>query len=68
MLRCAGMNDVRCENCKHITMLKHNFRVGNGFEEAFCCTLFAKEKDGFVIQVELSDVCEMYEKGGDDNA
>jgi hypothetical protein len=49
-------------------MLKHNFRVGNGFEEAFCCTLFAKEKDGFVTQVELSYVCEMYEKGGDDNA
>ena len=61
------MNEERCENCKHKTRLKHNFQVGNGFEETFCCTLFSKEKDGFVVQVELSDMCEMYEKGGADN-
>ena len=59
------MNEVRCEKCKHKTRLKHNFRAGDGFEENFCCTLFAKGKDGFVIQVESSDVCEMYEKGGE---
>ena len=57
------MNEARCEKCKHKTRLKHNFRVGSGFEETFCCTLFAKDKDGFVIQVELNDVCERYQKG-----
>lgn len=58
------MSEERCERCKHATRLKHNFQVGIGFEESFCCTLFAKEKDGFVLQVELNDMCEMYEKGG----
>lgn len=59
------MYKERCENCKYLRKLKHNFRVGSGFEESFCCIVFANEKNGFAIQVELNnDACEMYKKGG----
>lgn len=60
------MTEKRCENCKYLRKLKHNFKVGSGFEETFCCIVFANEEDGFVVQVELNDdACEMYRKGGD---
>ena len=58
------MNEERCENCKYLRKLKHNFQVGKGFEEAFCCVIFTNEKNGFALQVELNDVCEIYQKGG----
>lgn len=58
--------DKACKNCKYMTRLKHNFQVGSGFEETFCCIIFANEKNGFAIQVELNnDACEMYQKGGE---
>lgn len=59
--------DEICKNCKYITMLKHNFTVGKGFEESFCCTIFANEEDGFVIEVELNDMCEMYQRQEDES-
>lgn len=59
------MNEKRCENCKYLKRLKHNCRVGSGFEESSCCIVFANEKNGFALQVELNDVCEMYQKGGE---
>lgn len=59
------MDEKRCENCKYLRELKHNFRVGSGFEETFCCIVFANENNGFAIQVELNDdACEMYKKEG----
>ena len=59
------MNEKRCENCKYLKRLKHNFTTGKGFEESFCCIIFANEEDGFVLQAELNDMCEMYQKGGE---
>lgn len=59
--------DKACKNCKYMTSLKHNFTVGKGLEDSFCCTIFAKEKNGFVLQVELNDICEMYKKGNEEN-
>ena len=62
------MNEKRCENCKYLRKLKHNFQVGSGFEESFCCVIFANEKNGFAVQVELNDdACEMYKKGNEEN-
>ena len=49
-----------CKNCRYITKLKHNFEQGKGFEESFCCVLFAMEKGGFSVEVKLNDRCENF--------
>lgn len=54
-----------CEHCKFLRRLKHNFEVGKGYEESFCCVIFAKEKDGFASEVEKGGSCEIFrEKEG----
>ena len=52
----------RCENCKSFTRLSHNFVVGVGFQDSFCCTLFAEDEDGFVVEVEKNDMCECFKR------
>ena len=49
-----------CKNCNWFTKLSHNFSVGNGFENSHCCIVFAKEKDGFVVETAENDMCEMF--------
>lgn len=52
-----------CANCAYKTRLKRKFVLGKGHEESICCTLFAKEQDGFVLELEDDDgVCEEYRK------
>lgn len=54
-----------CDNCRHLVKLKHNFGRYKGFEESYCCTVLANEKDGFVLEVAKMDRCELFEvKGG----
>ena len=57
------MNEI-CKNCKYKSKLKHNFAVGKGFEESFCCIIFVNEKDGFILEVQNNDYCEMFEEMG----
>lgn len=54
--------DETCKNCKYMTRLKHNFTVGEGFEESFCCIIFANEENGFAIEVVGNDRCEMFKE------
>lgn len=49
-----------CKNCNWFTKLSHNFSVGNGFENSHCCVVFAKEKEGFVVETTENDMCEMF--------
>lgn len=58
------VNDACCKNCHCKRRLKHNFQVDKGFEETYCCVLFANEKDGYVIQADPTDFCEEFRKGG----
>lgn len=53
-----------CGSCEHIRTLKHNFKQGAGFEESFCCAVFANQKDGFVLEVDKDDMCEMFTERG----
>ena len=56
----------RCENCKSFSRLKHKFAVGVGYQDSFCCTLFAKEKDGFVVETTKIDMCECFQRRAED--
>lgn len=51
-----------CQECDCSVRLKHNFELGKGLKEGLCCTLFAKEKDGFVLEVEPDSTCEEFRK------
>lgn len=58
--------DECCANCVSYRELKHNFKVGIGYEIANCCT--ALEKDGFVLQVTPHGMCEMFmRRAGESN-
>ena len=52
----------KCESCRYIRRLKHNFTVGKGFEESNCCVvnLEIDGSDGWAQEVNKDDVCEMY--------
>lgn len=52
----------RCENCQYFTQLKHNFKVGIGYESSNCCTVFAKGTDGFVVETTPNDMCECFKR------
>ena len=56
------MTDEKCLYCKFSVRLKHNFKRGHGFEESYCCLIFANEKDGFVVEVGENSVCENFHK------
>lgn len=56
------MTDEKCLYCKYFVRLKHNFKLDHGFEESYCCHIFANEKDGFVIEVEENSMCECFDK------
>lgn len=49
-----------CKNCVWIAKLKHNFKVGPGWEESHCCTNCFEGKDGFILEVKLTDTCEEF--------
>ena len=53
------MNLESCKNCKHYRRLKHNFKVGDGFEDSNCCVLFSEEAGGWIEEVKPNDCCEM---------
>lgn len=50
----------QCKHCKHCIRLKHNFTVGKGFEESFCCIVLVHDEDGFVIEVSEDSMCEIF--------
>ena len=52
----------RCENCQFFMQLKHNFKVGIGYEDAYCCTVFTKVSDGFVVETAPNDMCECFKR------
>ena len=50
----------RCENCKHWRELKHNFKVGIGYEHSHCCVLWVNEEDAFILETEEYGMCECF--------
>lgn len=61
-----------CENCKSYRKLKHNYKVGAGYEDSYCCLVLLKLNDGvlqypdedetaaWVEEVEPDSMCEMF--------
>lgn len=45
-----------CQNCVWMAELKHNFKVGPGWEKSHCCTLFPD----MIIEVKPTDSCEEF--------
>lgn len=52
----------RCTECKHFFRLKHNFVVGEGFEESHCCLLLVPDEGAFVLEVREDDFCECFQR------
>lgn len=57
---------MRCENCRWFHRLKHNFKVGKGFEKGYACDvlLHTEESDGegWIQEVVPDEMCEMFEE------
>lgn len=61
---------MKCKDCKYYRRLKHNFKVGKGFEESNCCIailIMDKIETGnnlkaWVQEVEPNSFCEMFEQ------
>lgn len=49
-----------CESCEHNRRLKHNFKVGEGYQVGRCCIALSEDPDGFVLEVKENGYCEMY--------
>ena len=55
-----------CEKCAHFHRLKHNFKIGTGFEESNCCDVLLHLPDSmddtksWVQEVSQFDTCEMF--------
>lgn len=45
-----------CKNCVWISKLRHNFEVGEGFQESFCCTNMPE----LIIEVKPTETCEEF--------
>jgi hypothetical protein len=45
-----------CKNCVWISKLRHNFEVGIGFIESFCCTNMPE----LIIEVKPTETCEEF--------
>ena len=55
------MGIERCENCAFYSVLRHNFKVGTGFEYSHCCVMFPMtERKGYVIEVTPNGMCECF--------
>lgn len=55
------MENERCENCAFYSVLRHNFKVGTGFEYSHCCVMFPMtERKGYVIEVTPNGMCECF--------
>lgn len=60
-----GLPDKRCGNCKYFYRLKHNFKTGRGFEDAYAC-IVRMRSDGWVQEVRLDDMCGMFTRKEDE--
>lgn len=49
-----------CKNCVWIAELRHNFKVGTGWEESHCCTNCIDGQKGLIIEVKPTDTCEEF--------
>lgn len=59
--------EERCEICKYYHPLKHNFQIGKGYEESYCCdVLFRQYGDGWILEVDPNGMCEMYARRKDE--
>ena len=54
----------RCKNCTCFKLLKCDFTVGVGFTYKHCCTLYANDENGFVLEVTENDSCECFQNKG----
>lgn len=45
-----------CKNCVWMSKLRHNFEVGTGFSESFCCT----NMPDLIIEVKPTETCEEF--------
>lgn len=53
----------KCKNCRYCYKLKHNFKVGKGYEHDVCCTYLYDTDKGFIMQVaEDGEACEAYKE------
>ena len=70
-------NNEFCKNCKYIRKLKHNFKVGEGFEESHVCVVWEYvhenyddmvDCESFCLEVAETSMCEMFSpKDGTDS-
>ena len=49
------MNDC-CKNCISCHELKHNFKVGKGYEESLACDVL----HDLIVETTENDMCEMF--------
>lgn len=71
------MNKEFCKDCKYIRLLKHNFKVGEGFEESYVCVVWEYahrepknliDCEPFCVEVSETSMCEMFSpKDGTNN-
>lgn len=63
----------RCKYCRSFHKLKHNFRMGEGFRESYCCDVLLHLPDKptdcqpWIQEVGEYDICEMFEGKQYDN-
>lgn len=54
-----------CFYCKYHRKLKHNFALGEGYEESNCCVVFEyaepNSRSNFVLEVSEDSKCEMFD-------
>ena len=58
------MDNECCAKCRYYHRLKHNFKVGVGFEESYCCDVLMHLPDThepWIQEVTPNGMCEMYE-------
>ena len=49
-----------CKNCVWMAELKHNFKVGQGYEKSFCCTNLVDWAGKLIIEVSPDSTCEEF--------
>jgi hypothetical protein len=63
------MIEEKCSNCQYYHNLKHNFKVGQGFEESHCCDVIMYLPDSkahidntkpWITETEPNSICEMF--------
>lgn len=60
-------NGDGCCKCKYFRKLKHNFKLGEGFEVSNCCIILGYDYNGEVLEVNDNELCECFSKKGNND-